>query len=82
MARRYELQAYRAVNQAIGRVIRHRFDYGAIGLCDYRYASTANFNRLSKWIRHKKEEKGDESLAGLTRFFQGMCVSVCVCVCV
>lgn len=32
----YKQQAFRAVNQAIGRVIRHREDYGAIFLCDQR----------------------------------------------
>ncbi|KAG9331199.1 hypothetical protein JZ751_019913 [Albula glossodonta] len=32
----YRQQASRAVNQAIGRVIRHRDDYGAIFLCDHR----------------------------------------------
>lgn len=32
----YNQQASRAVNQAIGRVIRHRQDYGAIFLCDDR----------------------------------------------
>lgn len=32
----YKLQASRAVNQAVGRVIRHRQDYGAIILCDTR----------------------------------------------
>ena len=34
----YSQQACRAVNQAIGRVIRHRHDYGAIILFDDRYA--------------------------------------------
>lgn len=33
----YTQQASRAVNQAIGRVIRHRHDYGAIILCDDRF---------------------------------------------
>ena len=35
----YQQQAYRAVNQAVGRVIRHRMDYGAIILCDERWGS-------------------------------------------
>jgi len=34
----YRQQASRAVNQAVGRVIRHRKDYGAILLCDERQA--------------------------------------------
>ena len=33
----YTQQAIRAVNQAMGRVIRHRHDYGAIILCDDRF---------------------------------------------
>ncbi|TYK04039.1 regulator of telomere elongation helicase 1 isoform X1 [Cucumis melo var. makuwa] len=33
----YTQQAMRAVNQAVGRVIRHRHDYGAIIFCDERY---------------------------------------------
>lgn len=32
----YRQQASRAVNQAIGRVIRHKEDFGAIFLCDHR----------------------------------------------
>jgi len=34
----YVQQAMRAVNQAIGRVIRHKQDYGAILLCDERFS--------------------------------------------
>lgn len=33
----YTQQASRAVNQAVGRVIRHRHDYGAIIFCDERW---------------------------------------------
>ena len=33
----YSQTAMRAVNQAMGRVIRHRKDYGAIILCDDRF---------------------------------------------
>lgn len=32
----YRQQSSRAVNQAVGRVIRHKHDYGAIILCDER----------------------------------------------
>jgi len=35
---RYNLEAFRAVNQAIGRVIRHKNDFGAVLLLDKRFA--------------------------------------------
>uniref|UniRef100_A0A8C6VDW4 Regulator of telomere elongation helicase 1 n=1 Tax=Naja naja TaxID=35670 RepID=A0A8C6VDW4_NAJNA len=47
----YTHQASRAVNQAIGRVIRHRQDYGAIFLCDYRFALSEKRALLPSWIR-------------------------------
>merc|ERR1712228_136633 len=47
----YQQQAVRAVNQAIGRVIRHRFDYGAIILADRRFARKRTQDGISKWIR-------------------------------
>ncbi|TMW51728.1 hypothetical protein DOY81_003220 [Sarcophaga bullata] len=47
----YALDATRAVNQAIGRVIRHRNDYGAILLCDVRFQQSSQVHQLSKWIR-------------------------------
>ena len=36
----YRQQATRAVNQAVGRVIRHKEDFGAIILCDNRFSAT------------------------------------------
>uniref|UniRef100_T1GSC6 Regulator of telomere elongation helicase 1 homolog n=1 Tax=Megaselia scalaris TaxID=36166 RepID=T1GSC6_MEGSC len=45
------IEASRAVNQAIGRVIRHRYDYGAILLCDMRFNQSNQKNQLSSWIQ-------------------------------
>jgi regulator of telomere elongation helicase 1 len=47
----YKQQASRAVNQAIGRVIRHRNDFGAILLCDERFNYRDNHDQLPKWIK-------------------------------
>jgi regulator of telomere elongation helicase 1 len=47
----YSLQAYRAVNQAIGRVIRHRNDFGAVLLCDERFGQPRSKSQLSKWVQ-------------------------------
>ncbi|KAG8447235.1 hypothetical protein GDO86_014630 [Hymenochirus boettgeri] len=47
----YRQQASRAVNQAIGRVIRHKNDYGAIFLCDYRFNKSNICSQLSSWVR-------------------------------
>lgn len=49
----YVLQATRAVNQAIGRVIRHQHDFGAILFCDKRYSEPRNLSQLSKWVKEK-----------------------------
>ncbi|KNE62267.1 DNA repair helicase (rad3) [Allomyces macrogynus ATCC 38327] len=47
----YQQQASRAVNQAIGRVVRHRHDYGAILLMDERFANAHVRQQLSRWVR-------------------------------
>ncbi|XP_010176976.1 PREDICTED: regulator of telomere elongation helicase 1-like, partial [Mesitornis unicolor] len=47
----YSQQASRAVNQAIGRVIRHRQDYGAIFLCDNRFTNGDVRGKLPSWVR-------------------------------
>ena len=47
----YALQGHRAVNQAVGRAIRHRWDYGAIVFLDARYARPAVTQQISKWVR-------------------------------
>ncbi|EEA06228.1 DNA repair helicase family protein [Cryptosporidium muris RN66] len=47
----YNQQAIRAVNQAVGRVVRHRLDYGAVIFADKRFTHTNIRNQLSKWLR-------------------------------
>jgi len=48
----YEIQAFRALNQALGRCIRHRNDWGAIIMVDDRYANYPRYvGSLSKWVR-------------------------------
>uniref|UniRef100_A0A3Q0RHP5 Regulator of telomere elongation helicase 1 n=1 Tax=Amphilophus citrinellus TaxID=61819 RepID=A0A3Q0RHP5_AMPCI len=47
----YRQQAFRAVNQAIGRVIRHKEDYGAIFLCDQRFKYDDARAQLPSWVR-------------------------------
>lgn len=49
----YQQQALRAVNQAIGRVIRHSYDYGAIILVDERFGYHNNQQQISTWLREK-----------------------------
>lgn len=65
-------QAFRALNQAIGRCIRHRFDYGAIILLDERFQEERNRAHISKWLRKsiKQYDSFDTSLEGLKSFFR------------
>lgn len=47
----YGAQAFRALNQATGRVIRHKGDWGAIIMLDSRLRYPSSLNNISKWIR-------------------------------
>ncbi|KAF0993093.1 hypothetical protein HZS_3524, partial [Henneguya salminicola] len=51
----YNIQAFRALNQALGRCIRHRKDWGAIIMIDERFDQSQNSfipnYYLSNWIR-------------------------------
>ncbi|KAH6577271.1 hypothetical protein BASA81_014073 [Batrachochytrium salamandrivorans] len=68
----YEQQASRSVNQAIGRVIRHKNDYGAILLCDERFHGPKYTKNLPLWLRSNvqapKDFKGSEKR--LIQFFK------------
>ena len=70
----YSQQAFRALNQAVGRCLRHRNDHGAVLLVDERYAHGANgalVRNLPKWLRPatRKCADFDDSVTGLRAFF-------------
>lgn len=72
----YENACMRAVNQSIGRAIRHRGDYAAIVLVDRRYGTDRIRGKLPGWIRDglaaDSHEKGLGGLMGsLGTFFRG-----------
>ncbi|KAL7162436.1 hypothetical protein ACSBR2_042846 [Camellia fascicularis] len=68
----YSQEALRAVNQAVGRVIRHRHDYGAIIFCDERFVHSSRQSQISLWIQPhiKCYSKFGDVVFTLTRFFQ------------
>lgn len=51
--RYYEDLCLKAVNQSIGRAIRHRGDYAALLLVDRRYATPRIAAKLPGWIRER-----------------------------
>ena len=70
----YFLEATRAVNQAIGRVIRHKNDYGAILLCDLRFNQPKQKSQLSSWIQgHLNKTQSftfGQIIGDISRFFR------------
>ncbi|KAI4331239.1 hypothetical protein MLD38_029443 [Melastoma candidum] len=68
----YNQQASRAVNQAVGRVIRHRDDYGAIIFCDERFSQASRQSQISRWIQPhiKCYNKFGDVVFTLARFFR------------
>ncbi len=47
----YDCQAFRAINQAFGRCVRHKEDWGALILLDTRLSKYSNSQKLSKWVQ-------------------------------
>lgn len=68
----YQQQAMRAVNQAVGRVIRHINDYGVVLLCESRFGKRKWTDGLSLWLRpHVKQFSGvGQGMPALQRFFK------------
>ncbi|KAK3319579.1 helicase C-terminal domain-containing protein [Cercophora scortea] len=77
----YENACMRAVNQSIGRAIRHQGDYAAIVLVDRRFGTERIRGKLPAWIRggmvEGSEGRGLQGLMGaLSGFFRGKRESV------
>ncbi|KAF9874331.1 DNA repair helicase [Colletotrichum karsti] len=66
----YENACMRAVNQSIGRAIRHQGDYAAIVLVDRRYGTDRIRKKLPGWIRGGMD--GDSHEKGLPQLMGAM----------
>ncbi|KAJ1375110.1 hypothetical protein KIN20_038365 [Parelaphostrongylus tenuis] len=66
----YVTEGYRAVNQALGRVLRHVNDFGVVTLLDERFGKI-NKEYFPSWMRAsiKVFDKGSEFLSSTTDFF-------------
>ncbi|KAK5057461.1 hypothetical protein LTR84_011461 [Exophiala bonariae] len=68
----YENACMRAVNQSIGRVIRHRNDFAAVLMVDRRFGTERISQKLPGWIRgsmNKSTQSWNEVEVGLQKFF-------------
>uniref|UniRef100_A0A8C4IHJ6 ATP-dependent DNA helicase DDX11 n=1 Tax=Dicentrarchus labrax TaxID=13489 RepID=A0A8C4IHJ6_DICLA len=61
----------KAVNQSIGRAIRHRGDYSSMVLCDRRYSRPATLSKLPTWIKDRTSTHTTfgPAFAALRKFF-------------
>jgi chromosome transmission fidelity protein 1 len=69
----FENACMRAVNQCVGRAIRHKGDYAAILMLDRRYGTARIRGKLPGWIRESLRGKcGVGEVEGMVReFFEG-----------
>ncbi|XP_028139736.1 ATP-dependent DNA helicase DDX11 isoform X2 [Diabrotica virgifera virgifera] len=67
----YENQCMKAVNQCIGRAVRHRNDYATVLLLDERYSRASVKNALPNWIKRSlKVCNYDEAFTSIKKFFE------------
>jgi len=68
----YSLEAFRATNQAIGRVIRHSRDHGAIIFLDNRFADKTAREALSRWLQpfFQTHKQIGTAIKGIASFFK------------
>lgn len=70
----YENACMRAVNQSIGRAIRHKGDYAAIVLMDGRYQRKGIRDKLPAWIQESLFVDGQRDFQGVIRGLEGFFV--------
>jgi len=68
----YQLEAFRATNQCIGRVIRHSRDHGAVIFLDARFGDQMARQSLSKWLQpfFQKYDSPLPATKALAQFFK------------
>ncbi|PPR07101.1 hypothetical protein CVT24_010937 [Panaeolus cyanescens] len=68
----YENMCMNAVNQSIGRAIRHRNDWASLLLLDCRYSSPSIRNKLPKWIGNRivVTESFGQAVKSMSSFFR------------
>lgn len=64
----YENLCMKAINQSIGRCIRHANDYALIYLVDKKYKQPRVQNKLSKWVKDRLVIS-DDAIDGSAKFF-------------
>ncbi|SBT72497.1 DNA repair helicase, putative [Plasmodium malariae] len=68
----YNEEAMRSINQSIGRVIRHKNDYGSIFFLDSRFSNSQRIKEISKWVRtHFRVYRDIEQIqSDIDKFFE------------
>ena len=70
----YNEQAFRALNQGLGRCIRHSRDYGAIIILESRFVNKEMQKKLSRWFRDViRIAKSDRALIQELKAFYASC---------
>jgi len=75
----YKMEGYRALNQALGRCLRHRKDWGVLLMVDSRIVDSAkkrsgDFRLVSRWIQDAMQPHDDfhQALEGVSEFCDSM----------